>query len=416
MSEPQPLKITQDHFVEAAERLGLDMAARDLLTWAMREYQAAVPIVMDDGSHRTFHAYRVRHNHARGPTIGGIRWHPDMSIEALRTFAAQMSWQTAVADLPLGGACGGVDCNPKVLSTAEKERLARGYTRALGHQMGIHRDVPIPDLYTTPQTMAWMMDEYESMIGESRPGTTAGKPPMVGGSVGHGDAGARSAALLVREAAAHLGLNQSELTYAIQGFGNAGRSAASLHPRILGGGRLIAISDSRGGITHPDGLDPAAVIMHKLQTGAVAGFPAAEPISNEELLELEVDVLYPAAVSDVISAGNSGKIKAKIVCELADNPSTPKADAILYENKVFLIPGILTNAGHVIVAYLELLQNASSQYWQAKEIHAQLEQRITAAFRDVVEMSESEGVHLRLAAWMVGIARVAEACRARGWC
>jgi len=398
------------------ERLGLDEAARELLTWAMRETHVAIPIRMDDGTHSTFHGYRVQHSNARGPTIGGLRWHPDMSIEGVRSLAARMSWQTAVVDLPLGGASGGVNHNPKELSTGEKARLARGYIRAFTRHLGIHRDIPFPDLYTTPQIMAWMMDEYESVIRESRPGVTAGKPLALGGSLGHGDAGARTGVLLVREAAAHLGIECADFTYAVQGFGNAGRFAGALHRKVLGGGRLVAVGDSRGAIYNKEGLDVDALVMHKLQTGSVSGFDGSEPIENEDLLELDLDVLYAAAVSDVISAGNVENIKATIICELADNATTRKADERLFERDVFLIPDILTNAGHAIIAYLEHHQNIVNMYWSAEQIHEHLEKRIQKAFREVLDMSQSEGARIRLAAWMVGIARVAEACRARGWC
>ncbi|RME41701.1 MAG: Glu/Leu/Phe/Val dehydrogenase, partial [Planctomycetota bacterium] len=304
---------------------------------------------------------------------------------------------------------------PKELSDTEKERLARAYIRAVGREFGVHRDVPAPDVYTTPQIMAWMMDEYETMIGESHPGMITGKPIPVGGSQGRGDATARGGVYCVREAGKALNLDLRNATYAIQGFGNAGQFAATLYQEILGGGTLIAASDSRGGVVNKNGLDPDALVRHKLETGSVVDFPGSEPISNEALLELDCDVLFPAALEGVITERNAENIKAKIVCELANGPTTPNADRILFEKKVFVIPDFLANAGGVTVSYFEQVQNTYNYYWSLEDVCTQLDRKMTAAFASVHEMAQKAKVHNRLAAYMVAVSRVAEACRLRGW-
>jgi glutamate dehydrogenase (NAD(P)+) len=310
-----------------------------------------------------------------------------------------------------------VTCDPKALSTNEKERLARGYMRAIKAQnlLGVMKDVPAPDVYTTPQIMGWMMDEYETLRGEHHPGMITGKPLPLGGSQGRNDATARGGVYCVREACKDKGLDPAQATYAIQGFGNAGQFAATLHQEILGGGKLIAASDSRGGIQNLDGMDPHALVKYKLETGSVQGFPGSKPISNEELLEMKCDVLYPSALENVITERNAGNIKAKIMCELANGPTTPEADRILYKNKVFVLPDFLANAGGVTVSYFEQVQNTYNYYWPLDEVHRQLDRKMTDAYHAVVETSEKKKVHMRLAAYMVSVARVAEAAKLRGW-
>jgi len=415
MSQLNPFAIAQQQLDEAAERLGLDKATHEFLRWPMREYHFTLPIKMDNGSTRIFKGYRVQYNNARGPTKGGLRWHPEETIDTVRALAAWMTWKTAAVDIPLGGGKGGVTCNPKELSDGEKERLARGFIRAVGRELGVHRDVPAPDVYTTPQIMAWMMDEYEAMVGQSHPGMITGKPLAIGGSQGRGDATARGGVYCVREAAKALNLNLTKATYAIQGFGNAGQFAATLHTEILGGGTLLAASDSRGGVMNKNGIDPKALVQHKLETGSVYGFPGTEPISNEDLLELECDVLYPAALESVITAKNAAKVHAKIVCELANGPTTPDADKILFEKGVYILPDFLANAGGVTVSYFEQVQNTYNYYWSLEDVHRQLDRKMTDAFAAVHEMSKKSKTHNRLAAYMVAVARVAEACKIRGW-
>jgi len=410
-----PFAIAQQQLDEAAAKLGLDKATHEFLRWPMREYHFTVPLKMDNGTSRIYKGYRVQYNNARGPTKGGLRWHPEETIDTVRALAAWMTWKTAVVDIPLGGGKGGITCNPKELSESEKERLARNYIRCVGRELGVHRDVPAPDVYTTPQIMAWMMDEYEVLHGESHPGMITGKPLEVGGSQGRGDATARGGIYIVREAAKAMNIKVSKASYAIQGFGNAGQYAATLHPEILGGGTLIAISDSRGGIINKNGLDPVAVVRHKRETGSVADFPGSNPISNEDLLELPVDILYPAALEGVITDRNAAKIKAKLVCELANGPTTPDADKILFQKGVYVLPDFLANAGGVTVSYFEQVQNTYNYYWSLADVHAQLDRKMTDAFRAVYEMSKKTKVHNRLNAYMVAVSRVAEACKIRGW-
>lgn len=415
MSEMNPFKIAQQQLDEAARKLGLDPATHELLRWPMREYRFTLPVKMDNGQTRIFHGYRVQYNAARGPTKGGLRWHPDETIDTVRALAAWMTWKCAVVNIPLGGGKGGVTCNPKEMSEGEKERLSRAYIRAVARELGVHRDVPAPDVYTTPQIMAWMMDEFEAIYGESHPGVITGKPIALGGSEGRGDATARGGVYVVREAAKKIKLDVSKATYAIQGFGNAGQFAATLHREILGGGKLIAVSDSRGGVMSKSGIDPSAIVKHKLETGKVEGFPGTTPVSNSELLELDVDVLYPSALEGAITGANAGNIKAKIVCELANGPTTPEADAILHKNGILVLPDFMANAGGVTVSYFEQVQNTYNYYWSMADIDQQLDRRMTDAFEAVYTTRERAKVHMRLAAYMVAVTRVAEACKLRGW-
>ncbi|MCP4724406.1 MAG: Glu/Leu/Phe/Val dehydrogenase [bacterium] len=415
MAELNPFKIAQAQLAEAAEKLNLDEATHDFLRWPMREFRVTVPVKMDDGSTKVFHAYRVQYNSSRGPTKGGLRWHPDETIDTVRALAAWMTWKCAVVDIPLGGGKGGVTCNPKELSATEQEKLARGYIRAVGDNFGMHKDTPAPDVYTTPQIMAWMMDEYENMVRHSHPGVITGKPLPLGGSQGRHDATARGGVYTVREACKKFNLDPATATYAVQGFGNAGQYGATLHKEILGGGKLIAVSDSRGGVMNKDGIDPHDMVKYKLETGAVKDYPGTTPITNEELLELEVDVLYPSALENVITDQNAENIKAKISCELANGPTTPEADVILHKNGVHVIPDFLANAGGVTVSYFEQVQNTYNYYWTLDDVYTQLDEKMTKAYHAVYDMFKEHNVHMRLAAYMVSIQRVAEACKLRGW-
>lgn len=409
-----PFKVAQTQFDEAAERLGLEPGLRELLRWPRREYIFTIPVRMDDGSTRVFHGYRVQYNEARGPTKGGLRWHPEETIDTVRALAAWMTWKTAVVDIPLGGGKGGVTCDPKKLSDGEKERLARGWVRAVARELGEHRDVPAPDVYTTPQIMAWMMDEYETIVGRSHPSVITGKPIPLGGSQGRNDATARGGVITVREACKALDIDPAG-AYAVQGFGNAGQFAALLHQEILGGGRLVAVSDTSGGIYNPDGFDPRELVDFKLSNGKVSGFPGAKSISNDELLELDVNVLYPSALENVITAANADRIKAKISCELANGPTTPEADEILFKNGVHVIPDFLANAGGVTVSYFEQVQGTYNYFWPLEEIRQKLDAHMTRAYHQVREMQQEMKVHPRLAAYLVSVTRVAEAVKLRGW-
>ncbi len=414
MAELNPFKIAQRQLDAAAATLGLDEATHQLLRWPQRELQVTIPVRMDDGKVRIFHGYRVQYNGARGPTKGGLRWHPDETIDTVRALSAWMTWKTAVVDIPLGGAKGGVTCNPKELSTGEKERLARAYVRAVGRFLSETRDVPAPDVYTTPEIMAWMMDEYETIIGEHSPGVITGKPIALGGSAGRGDATARGGLYIVREAAKKLSIDLNGKTLAIMGFGNAGQFAASLGAELLGL-KLVAASDSNGGVYNAKGLDVKALVAHKQKTGSLDKFPGAESITSEKLLELDVTVLIPAALENVITDVNAARIKAKIVCELANGPTTPEADAILYKNGVFVLPDFLANAGGVTGSYFEQVQNAYNYYWNLETVYSRLDEKMTKAFNDVYAMHEKHKVNMRDAAYLVSVSRVAEACKLRGW-
>ncbi|MHC4592114.1 MAG: Glu/Leu/Phe/Val family dehydrogenase [Planctomycetota bacterium] len=399
----------------AAERLGLDESLHEFLRWPLRELHVTLPVKMDDGSTRVFHGFRVQYNDARGPCKGGIRFHPDETIDTVRALAAWMTWKTAVVDIPLGGGKGGVICNPKAMSQSELERLSRAYVRQIGRLLADDIDVPAPDVYTTPQIMAWMMDEYEAMHGgHHRPGMITGKPIAVGGSLGRGDATARGGCHIVREAASALGIETQEATVAIQGFGNAGQYAALLAEELLGC-RVIAASDTGGGVINESGMAAEALVKHKLETGAVSGFGGTQPISNEDLLELPVDILFPAALENVITEANAPNIKAKISCELANGPQTPEADEILHANGVFFIPDFLANAGGVAGSYFEMVQNITNYYWTAERANEELDAKMTTAFHSVYDCAKAEDVHMRLAAYMVAVQRVAEAVRLRGW-
>ena len=409
-----PFVIAQRQLDEAAQLLRLDPALHELLRWPMREFHVRIPVRMDDGSVKVFEGFRVQYNDARGPTKGGIRFHPEETFDTVRALAAWMTWKTAVVDLPLGGGKGGVVCNPKEMSQGELERLSRGYIRALGHYLGPDIDVPAPDVYTNPQVMAWMLDEYECMVGYSAPGLITGKPLPLGGSAGRGDATARGGIYAIREAAKVLGLDLKGATCAIQGYGNAGQFAHKLAAELLGM-KVVAVSDSKGGIHSAQGLDWSTVVEHKRRTGSVVGFPGAESLSNEELLELDVTVLIPAALENQITEENADRIKAKIVAELANGPTTPEADVILHERGVYVIPDFLCNAGGVTVSYFEQVQNAYNYYWDEETVHERLDRKMTTAFHAVHEAAQKHGVHNRLGAYLVAVSRVAEAMRLRGW-
>ncbi len=411
---PNPFEIAQRQLDEAAALLKLDPAVHELLRWPIRELHVTLPVKMDDGSTKIFHGFRVQYNDARGPCKGGIRYHPDETIDTVRALSAWMTWKTSVVDIPLGGGKGGIICNPKEMSQGELERLSRAYIRQVGRILGLEKDVPAPDVYTTPQIMAWMADEFSFMKGYNEFGVITGKPLALGGSAGRGDATARGGMFCLREAARLLNVNLQGATVAIQGFGNAGQYAATLSRDLLGC-KVVAASDSRGGVFNADGIDPDALIVHKNKTGSVVNFPGAKAISNEELLELDVTVLIPAALENVITEANAGRIKAKISVELANGPTTPEADQILFKKGVYVIPDFLANAGGVTVSYFEMVQNAYDYYWDEDLVHERLDKKMTSAFHAVHQMAQKHQVHNRLGAYLVAVNRVAEAVRLRGW-
>jgi glutamate dehydrogenase (NAD(P)+) len=414
MSTNNSFEIAQRQLDEAAAILGLDPATHALLREPLRELTVSIPVRMDDGSVRIFKGYRVQYNDARGACKGGLRWHPDETLDTVRALAAWMTWKTAVVDIPLGGGKGGVVCNPKEMSPTEQERLARGYIRAVWKILGENSDIPAPDVYTNPQIMAWMMDEYSLIRGYSAMGAITGKPLSLGGSAGRDDATARGGMVTVREAAQALEVSLKGKTAVIQGYGNAGQFAHQLAQEILGM-RVVAVSDSKGGVFQEDGLGFEATSRHKRETGSVVGMPNTTPTSNKELLELDVTVLFPAALENAITADNAGQIKAKIVAELANGPTTPEADKILHERGVYVIPDFLCNAGGVTVSYFELVQNAYDYYWPLETVHERLDAKMTAAFQAVHQMAQAKKVHNRLAAYLVAVERVAEAVKLRGW-
>jgi len=406
--------ITQRQLGSAASVLKLDPGILELLLWPMREIHVRIPVRMDNGSVRVFEGFRVHYNFARGPCKGGIRFHPEETVDTVRALAAWMTWKTAVMDLPLGGGKGGVICNPKEMSDGELQRLSRGYLRAIAHYISPEIDIPAPDVYTNPQIMAWMLDEYEGIVGRSAPGVITGKPLPLGGSAGRGDATARGGMYCLCQACKLLGLDPQGATCAIQGSGNAGQFAHLLGERLLGL-KVVAVSDSKGGIYNPLGLPAKEVVAYKERVGSVVGFPGAESITNAELLELPVDILIPAAIENQITAENAPRIKAKIIAELANGPTTPEADELLFENEIFVIPDFLCNAGGVTVSHLEQVQNAMMYYWTAEEVHEKLERKMTAAFHAVHKAAQEHRVHNRLGAYLVAVQRVAEAVRLRGW-
>ena len=412
--EFNPFAMAQSQLDEAAELLQLDPAVHELLRWPLRELHVTLPVKMDDGATRIFHGFRVQYNDARGPNKGGIRYHSGETIDTVRALAAWMTWKCAVLDLPLGGGKGGIICDPKALSMGELERLSRAYIRQVGRILGIEKDVPAPDVNTTPQVMAWMADEYAFMQGYNEFGMITGKPLALGGSAGRRDATARGGMYCLREAAKTLNIDLKGATTAIQGFGNAGSFAHKLGVEMFGL-KVVAVSDSRGGIYKADGLDFAEVAAHKARTGSVINFPGSKLISNEELLELDVTVLIPAALENVINEGNVRRVQGRIIVELANGPTTPEADKVLFEKGAYVIPDFLCNAGGVTVSYFEMVQNAYDYYWDEALVHERLEKKMVTAFQSVHNMAQERKVHNRLAAYLVAVSRVAEAVRLRGW-
>jgi len=414
MKSYNSFEVEQQQVREAATILHLDDATIELLLWPQREFKFTLPVKMDSGKVKIFHGYRVQYNFARGPAKGGIRFHPDETVDTIRALAGWMAWKTAVVDLPLGGGKGGVVCDPRRMSDRELENLARAYVRAVVQYIGIDKDIPAPDVYTNPQTMAWMMDEYETINQFHQPGVLTDKPLQIGGTEGRRDATARGGVITVREACKVHDVNPSG-TYAIQGFGNAGQRAALLHQELLGGGKLIAVCDSRGGIYNAKGFNPRELVTHKLKTGSVVGFPGSTEIPRDSVLDLDVQVLYPAALENSINEDNAPNIKARIVCELANGPTTPEADLILHAKGVHVIPDILASAGGVTVSYFEMVQDRYSFFWDESEVQERLDRKLTKAYHTVQEAIREKKVRPRLAAMVVGVARVAEACKLRGW-
>lgn len=411
ITTPNPYKTVLELLQIAGEKLKLDEGIHEMLKRPMRTLIVNIPVVMDDGSMRIFTGYRVQYNDALGPTKGGIRYHPELTLDEVTALSAWMTLKTAVVGLPLGGSKGGIRCNPKEMSPGELERLTRGYTRALAKFIGPYSDVPAPDVYTDAQTMAWIMDEYSQMVGCNTFGVVTGKPVCIGGSLGRNEATSRGVMYTIIEAAKHLDIELKGATVAVQGFGNVGYHAARLLHEL--GCKIIAISDSKGGICNSNGLDPAKVSEYKNKKGSVIGYGNCKNLTNEELLKLECDILVPAAMENQITNTNANNINAKIVAEGANGPTTPQADEILFRNGIFVIPDILANSGGVIVSYFEQVQNQMNYYWSEEEVRSKLQNTIVNAFNEVLAVAKEHKTNMRIAAYMNALKRVADAMLVR---
>jgi glutamate dehydrogenase (NAD(P)+) len=404
--------VAQAQFDAAADALGLDDGLRHVLRVPQRELTVNFPVRLDDGRVAVFQGYRVHHNVSRGPAKGGIRYHPITDLDEVRALAMWMTWKCAVVGIPFGGAKGGVVCDPKALSVGELERLTRRYTTEIALLLGPERDIPAPDVNTNPQVMAWIMDTYSMHAGYSVPAVVTGKPLAIGGSEGRSEATGRGCVYTIERAAEHLGLELNGATVAVQGFGNAGSVAARLLDER--GCRVVAVSDSRGGVYAAQGLDLARALEHKECTGSVVGLDGTDAITNAELLALPCDVLVPAALENQLTGRNAPGVRARIVAEAANGPTTPEADRILRDAGVFVIPDILCNAGGVTVSYFEWVQDLQSFFWRADEVNRRLQDVMGAAFDAVLHAADERRLDLRTAAQVLAIARVAEATSVRG--
>jgi glutamate dehydrogenase (NAD(P)+) len=414
MDQQNLFENVKQHLCSCSADLQLTPNAEAVLKIPMRELHVSLPIRMDDGTIQTFQGFRVQYNDALGPTKGGIRYHPDETIDTIRGLASIMTWKCALHNLPLGGAKGGVICNPKRMSQGELERLSREYIQRIYYIIGPDRDIPAPDMYTDADTMAWMMDEYSKISQKTTFGVITGKPVALGGSEGRSDATAMGGWYIIREAAADMNLDPGKATVAIQGFGNVGANAALIGSEQFGC-RIVAVSDSGGGILNRAGLGIKAVLAHKKETGVVRDFPGAQNITNRELLDLDVDILIPAAMENVITLANADTIKARVVAEFANGPIDIDADAMLHMRKILVIPDILCNAGGVIVSYFEMVQNYNLDHWEKEEVYNRLHKKMVAAYREVQKLSSTNRVPMRQAGYAIAVGRVVTAMRLRGW-
>lgn len=405
-------QVAIEQFDIAADVLGLDDDMRQILRHCQRELTVHFPVEMDDGSVEVFTGYRVQHNTVPGPTKGGIRYHQSVTLPEVKALAMWMTWKCAVVGLPYGGAKGGVQVNPKLLSQNELQNLTRRYTTELQPFIGPNRDIPAPDVNTNPQVMAWLMDTYSMNVGYSVPGVTTGKPVVLGGSEGRSEATGRGCVFAIEDAARVLGLDIARSRTIVQGFGNAGSVAARLMSEL--GSPVVAVSDSRGGTYNPDGLNLAALAAHKARTGSVTGFREGEDVTNEALLVLPAEILIPAALENQITAENAGQIQATLIAEAANGPTTPEADAILRDRDIFVLPDILANAGGVTVSYFEWVQALQAFPWTEHEVNERLRRIMDRSFDAVYGTSKKYDVHLRTAALVRAIDRVAEFTRLRG--
>src|SRR5271168_2114202 len=410
--ELNPFRIAQIQFDMAAEVLKLDPGLRQVLRTPKRILEVSLPTKMDNGQIKVLTGFRVQHNIARGPGKGGIRFHPNVTLDEVKALAAGMTWKTAVMNVPFGGAKGGVVCDPKRMSKSELERLTRRLASEILPLIGPDQDIPAPDMYTDAQTMAWIMDTYSMMVGHTVPAVVTGKPISIGGSAGRSEATAQGLVYVVEEACKVKKIALRGATVAIQGFGNAGATAA----RLLADkkAKIIALSDTRGGVTNSRGIDPIKAIRYKERSGTVVGMPGTSRISNEDLLTMKCDILVPAALENSITLNNADQIKAKIVAEAANGPTTPHADEVLARKGTMVIPDVLANAGGVTVSYFEWVQDLQSFFWSEAEVNAKLDLVMRRAFHEVHETSRKHRAHLRTGAYVLAVGRDADATLVRG--
>jgi glutamate dehydrogenase (NAD(P)+) len=405
-------EMAQAQLDDVAALIGLDAGIHAYLRVPKRILTVSVPCEMSDRSIRVFEGYRVQHNMSRGPAKGGIRFHPDVTLDEVKALAMWMSWKCALVNIPFGGAKGGIICDPKNMDMRELEHLTRRYTSEISIIIGPERDIPAPDVYTTPQIMAWIMDTFSMIRGYSVPGVVTGKPIAIGGSLGRDKATARGCMFVVDEALKELGITQTGARVAIQGFGNAGLHAAELMQDA--GYTIVAVSDSHGGIANDKGLDVKKLIAYKSETGSVTGFSGGDAASNKDVLEYPCDVLVPAALEKVITAENAPRIKAKIIAEAANGPTLPEADEILFDRGIMVLPDILANAGGVTVSYFEWVQNLQENFWEETEVNERLKRMMVRAFRDTYDRAKQHKINMRRGAYVLAVGRVAEATMLRG--
>ncbi|MEM0200984.1 MAG: Glu/Leu/Phe/Val dehydrogenase [Candidatus Micrarchaeaceae archaeon] len=419
MEELNPFKITQQQLKKAADIMNLEKEAFEILKEPMSTLIVNIPVKMRNGKTKMFKGFRVHYNTARGPAKGGVRFHPEENIDTVKALSAWMTWKCSLANIPYGGGKGGVICNPKELNEVELENLCRGYIRAIEKFIGPKIDILAPDVYTNPQEMAWMMDEYSIMVGHNEFGAITGKPLEVGGSEGRFDSTAMGGMYVLREAAKLKKINLKNARIAIQGFGNAGNFAFDLSKKLFGS-KIVAISDSSGAVYNEKGLDYEKLKKAKEDTGSIEGYKGVEKLTNEELLELDVDVLIPAAIENQITEKNADKINTKILLELANGPVTPGADEILFNKGIFDLPDFLVNSGGVIVSYFEWVQDIQHYYWTKEEVYKKLDKIITKSFNDVIKTqneykAKGKKISPRMAAYIIAISRVANTMKIRGW-
>ena len=412
MESLNPWDAALEYFDEAAALMGLDTAIHEILRQPKRSLIVSVPVRLDSGDVNVYTGYRVHHDVTRGPAKGGIRYHPDTTLDDVKALAMAMTWKCAVVNVPYGGAKGGIRVDPHAMSRPEVERMTRRYASEILPFIGPNRDIPAPDLNTDGQIMAWIMDTYSVNVGHSVPGVVTGKPVSIGGSEGRPEATGRGVMYQILSAFKTLGMGVDDVSVAVQGFGKVGSSVAKLlHDQ---GCRIIAVSDLNGGIHNERGLDPEAVVRHVRECGSVGGFPGADPIANADLLALDVDVLVPAAVEGVINESNVDRVRARLIAEGANGPTTPAADRALNDRKVLIVPDVMANAGGVVVSYFEWVQDLQAFFWSEEEVNRRLRQVMEHAFLEVYGMTREKGWTMRQAATVLGVSRVAEAWRVRG--